>query len=71
MRPLLIAGILICAISAFLLIRGGRFTSQRNVLEVGDLKVTADEQQTIPPWVAGVGLLAGVGLIVAGARQRT
>ena len=70
MRPLVIVGIVIAALGAFVLIRGGSFTSQRDVLKVGDVKITADERQTIPPWVGGAGLLVGVALIVSGVRKR-
>jgi len=70
MRPLVIVGIVIAALAAFVLIRGGSFTSQRDVLKVGDVRITADERQSIPPWVGGAGLLVGVALIVAGVRKR-
>ena len=70
MRNLIIAGILIAAVGVFLLARGGVFTSSRNVLTVGDLEITADEQQTVPPWVGGAVMLLGVGVIVAGVRKR-
>ena len=70
MRPLLIAGVLLLALGAFVLVRGGSFTTRRDVLKVGDVKITADEQQSVPPWVGGLALLAGLGLIVSGARRR-
>jgi hypothetical protein len=70
MRPLVIVGIVIAALGAFVLIRGGSFTSQRDVLKVGDVKITANEQQSIPPWVGGVVVLAGVALVVGGMRKR-
>ena len=55
MRPLSLAGIALICVGAFLLIRGGSFTTRRDVLKVGDVKLTADEKQTIPPWVGGDG----------------
>jgi drug/metabolite transporter (DMT)-like permease len=70
MRPLTIAGIVVLVLGAFFLIRGGSFTTRRDVLKVGDLKVTADEQQAVPPWAAGLAIVAGVAMIVAGARGR-
>ena len=70
MRPLILAGIVLLGLGAFVLLRGGSFTSRRDVLKVGDVKITADEQQTIPPWLGGVALVAGVVLIAAGARKR-
>jgi len=70
MRPFIIAGIVILGLGAFVLLRGASFTSRRDVLKIGDVKVTADEQHSIPPWAGGVAMLAGVALIAAGARRR-
>lgn len=69
MRPRIIAGIALLLLGAFLLIRGGTFTSRRNVLEVGEVKISANERQSVPPWVGGAVALAGVALLVAGARK--
>lgn len=70
MRPSLIAGIALILLGVFLLVRGGSFTTQKDVVKVGDVKLTADEKQSIPPWVAYVGIIAGAGLVFAGARKR-
>ncbi len=70
MRPLILAGIVLLGLGVFVLVRGASFTSRRNVLQVGDLKVSATERQSIPPWVGGVALVGGLALIVAGARKR-
>lgn len=70
MRPYLIAGIVLLALGAFVLLRGGSFTTRRDVVRVGDVKITADEQQSIPPWAGGVAVAAGVVLVVAGMRKR-
>jgi uncharacterized membrane protein len=70
MRPLSFLGIALICVGAFLLVRGGSFTTRRDVLKVGDVKLTADEKQTIPPWVGGVAILAGVVVVAASARQK-
>jgi hypothetical protein len=70
MRPFIVAGIVLLGLGAFLLVRGGTFTSRKDVLKVGDVKITANERQSIPPWVGGMALLVGAGLLVAGVRQR-
>lgn len=70
MRPMAIAGMLLLVLGGFVLIRGGSFTTRRDVLKVGDVKITADEQQAVPTWVGAVALLAGIGLIVGGVRRR-
>ena len=70
MRPLIIAGIALIGLGAFVLLRGASFTSRRDVLKVGDVKVTADEQQTIPPWTGGIAIVAGIACIASGSRRR-
>lgn len=70
MRPTSIAGTVLIVVSLVVLISGGSFTSKRDVLKVGDLKLTADEQHIIPPWAAGLGLAAGVVLLFSGTRRR-
>ncbi len=70
MRPNLIAGIALILLSVFLLVRGGSFTTQKDVVKVGDVKLTANEKQSIPPWVAYLGIAAGAGLLLTGARKR-
>ena len=69
MRPLVIVGILLIALGAFVLVRGGSYTSKKDVLKVGDLKVTADGKESIPPWAGGIAIIGGVVLIAAGARR--
>jgi hypothetical protein len=71
MRQLIIAGILCLGFGAFVLLRGASFTSRRDVLKVGDVKVTADEQQSIPSWVGGAAVVVGATLLLTGMRQRT
>lgn len=70
MRQFIIAGIILVGLGAFLFFQGGSFTTKRDVLKVGDVKVTADEKQSVPPWLGGAAMLVGVGLIVAGARTK-
>lgn len=68
--PLVIAGIALFGLGAFVLLRGASFTSDRQVLSVGNLQISAEERQAVPPWLGGVGMVAGVALMVAGARRR-
>ena len=70
MRPLLLIGIVLAGLGAFILFRGASFVTRKDVLKVGDIKVSADERQSIPPWVGGVALVLGAGLAVAGIRRR-
>ena len=71
MKPLVVFGILLIAIGiAGLLIDNISFTEKRVVVDAGPLKVTADQQRTIPiPSIAGViAIVAGAGMIFFGRR---
>lgn len=70
MRPPMIAGIVLLVLGVFVLIQGGTFSQKRDVLKIGDLKVTASEEKTIPTWVGGAALIVGVVLLVGGARKK-
>ena len=70
MKGTTIAGIVLIVLGAFVLLRGASFSSKREVLKVGDLKLTATEQRSVPPWVGGAAIVAGVVLLVAGTRKR-
>lgn len=69
MRPILIAGLLLLGLGAVALVLGASFTG-REVYNVGDVTVVANDRQPLRPWVGGVVLLAGAALLVAGVRQR-
>ena len=74
MRPLVIFGVLLIAIGiAGLLIDNITFTEKRVVVDAGPIKVTADQQRTIPiPSIAGViAVIAGVGMIFYGRQARS
>lgn len=70
MKPMVIAGIVIAGLGAFVLVKGLSYGSQSNVLKVGDLQVSAEEQRMVPPWVGGVAVVGGLLLIGAGVGKR-
>lgn len=71
MRLYYLAGITLIAAGIFVLARGGTFTSQRDVLKVGDVTISAEQQHPIRPWFAGLAVIAGAGLLVTGIRRKT
>jgi uncharacterized membrane protein len=71
MRTSVIIGVILIILGGIVLLRGGSFTTKQNVLEVGDLTITADEKQTIPPWAGIISIVAGVVVIGAGARKQS
>jgi hypothetical protein len=70
MRSFTIAGIVLAVLGGFIVFRGLSYGSQRNVMRVGDLQVSAEEQRPIPPWVGGVAIVGGVLLAAGGLRKR-
>jgi hypothetical protein len=70
MSPRSIAGLVIAGIGALLLFVGGSVPSRHNVMEIGDMKITATEQRSIPPWVGGGILVAGLALFAVGMGKR-
>lgn len=70
MRISIIVGIVLIVAGAAVLLLGGTFTSQREVMQVGGMTVSAEEQHFVPPWVAGVVIVAGVVLVGVGVRRK-
>ena len=63
--PMAVVGVIILALGVIAFALGGfRFTEEKTALQVGDLKVTAQEQHTlpIPPWASIAAIVVGVGL---------
>ena len=70
MKPMVIAGIVIAGLGAYVLVKGLSYGSQSNVLKVGDLQVSAEERRMVPAWVGGVAVVGGLVLIGAGVGKR-
>jgi hypothetical protein len=70
MRPLALAGIVVAVLGAVILFRGLNYGSEHNVMKVGDLQVSTNEQHTIPAWTGGVAIVVGVLLVIAGVGSR-
>jgi hypothetical protein len=70
MKPTVIAGIVLAGLGAYVLVKGLSYGSQSNVLKVGDLQVSAEEQRMVPAWVGGLAVVGGLVLIGAGVGKR-
>jgi hypothetical protein len=73
MKPITIAGIVLIVLSALALAyQGITYTRRKPVLDIGPIHATADEQEhiSLPPILGGIGLVAGIALLVAGAKQK-
>jgi drug/metabolite transporter (DMT)-like permease len=72
MKPATIIGIILILVGVVGFALGGfSFTQKEKVLDVGPIEATAEDKETvpIPPILAGLALVAGVGLVAVGARR--
>jgi hypothetical protein len=72
MKPLVLVGVVLIALGVVALaVDNISFTERKTVVDVGPLKITADEQKTIPiPTIAGVAaVIVGLGLCLMGTRK--
>jgi hypothetical protein len=70
MRPLAIIGIVLILVGGWVTINGGSFTTRETVVDIGDLEITADRERPIPLWAGILAIVAGAGMVAAGARKR-
>ena len=72
MKPATVIGILLIVVGVVGFALGGfSFKHKEKVLDVGPIEATAEDKDTvpIPPILAGLALVGGVVLVVAGARR--
>ena len=63
-------GIALIVAGVAVYLRGG-ITRKEEVVDIGPLTVSKSERQSIPPWIAGLVVGAGILLVATGARQKT
>nr|HEV7954009.1 hypothetical protein [Candidatus Acidoferrales bacterium] len=73
MKPISMAGILLVVLGSLALAyQGITYTHRVNVINVGPIHATADEEKTIPlpPILGAIALAGGIVLLVVGGRQK-
>jgi hypothetical protein len=74
MKPMAILGVTLVILGvAGLVYEGVTYTTRETVLDIGPLQATAEETKTVPisPIASGAAVVVGLGLLVAGQRQRS
>jgi drug/metabolite transporter (DMT)-like permease len=66
MRPRVIIGIALILAGLFVVFRGISYSSERQVMRVGDMEARVEERHAIPAWVGVVAIVGGVALLAAG-----
>lgn len=72
-KPTSIAGLVLILLGVVALAyQGITYTTRETVLDIGPLTATAERERTfpVPPVVGGAAVLAGVALLVVGARGK-
>ena len=71
MKASLIAGLLLIAAGVFLILRPPHYASDQSVFKLGNLEARMQQERTLPGWVGGVVLGAGIVLLGAGLLRRS
>ena len=69
MRILQIVGALLIAGGLFVLVKSPSYSSDKSVFKIGDVEAKVSQEHAIPPWAGGAAVVAGVVLLVVGARK--
>jgi hypothetical protein len=69
MRPMTIVGALLIAAGLFVVINGASFTENKTVLKAGPLEANVKKQESVPPWVGGAAIVAGIAFVLVGMRK--
>ena len=72
MKPATIVGLILIVLGVVGLALGGfSFTHKEKVVDLGPIQASADKKESfpIPPLLAGLALVGGVVLLVAGSRR--
>lgn len=67
---LIIAGAIIAALGVIALSGKLSINRDKEVLKVGDLTAKVQTEETLPTWAGGLGVVAGLTLVVVGASRR-
>jgi hypothetical protein len=69
MRMLVAIGILLIALGGLILAGKLTYKTSEKVVDVGILKAEVHEKKALPQWIGTVGLVAGIGVLLYGARR--
>ena len=74
MRARMIAGIVLILLAAVAFYyRGSPYTTKEEVLKIGTMKAEVETKKTyeISPWISGLMLGGGIGLLVSSLRKKS
>lgn len=56
---------------SFVLVEGGYISTRRQVLDVGGIRVSAEQKSEIASWMAGLALVIGTALTIGGVTRKS
>ena len=69
MKAASIIGILLILAGGWVTINGGSFTTREEIVDIGDIEISADRERPIPMW-AGIGAIVLRGVLVVMGMQK-
>jgi len=69
-RVVQIVGAILIAAGLFMIIRPPSYSREESVFKLGDLEAKVQQQHSVPGWMGGIALGAGLVLVVLGLKRR-
>jgi hypothetical protein len=70
MRALQISGAVLIVIGLWMIIRPPSYSRDESVFKLGDIEAKMQREHSVPGWVGGIALGAGLVLFVVGIKKR-
>jgi cytochrome c biogenesis protein CcdA len=70
MRALQISGVVLIVIGLWIIFRPPSYSREESVFKVGDIEAKMQQEHSVPGWVGGIALGAGLVLVVVGIKKR-
>lgn len=67
MRTRIVLGCVLILGGGYILARGLSYTSKSDVVDLGGLRISAEERHPVPTWAGGLVAVAGLILVLSGA----
>ena len=70
MRLLQVTGAILIAAGIFMIIRPPSYSREESMFKFGNIEAKLQQKHTVPAWVGGTALGAGLVLVVVGLKRR-